>query len=85
MLISELVNKIGEKGIELECMFGRRYMWEVSMRSKKKPAYVKIAITDEMAEKLLRHDDIPLFLLLPFDITDTILKEDAKARGESHG
>ena len=80
MTIDELTNKFREKGQDIMGMFGFRYVLEVSRMTKKKPAYVKLAIDDRMAEMLLTTDDkgsmgIPYLMVFPGPETRQFFEE----------
>jgi hypothetical protein len=80
MTIDELFKKFEEKGQDLMTMFGFRYVMEVSRATKKKPAYLKMAIDDRMAEMLLESDSdgplgIPYLTVFPGTETRQFFKE----------
>lgn len=83
--ILELLNKLHEQGIEIGAYAGYKNMLEVTARrSKKRPAFVKMAISDDDAEKMLNSPDgkillTPCLILLPADKVYEIINE-AKER-----
>ena len=86
MTVDDLFNKFRDKGHELLGMFGYRYVMEVSRKTKKKPAFVKMAIDDRMAEMLLERDGkgwlgIPYLVVFPGPETRRFFEE-AKLNNE---
>lgn len=75
MTYHELMCRLKEKGIEVEGMFGNKYVLELSKATKKKPGYVKIAIPDDLVPRIFTQNVVPLLLFLPAEETKEILKE----------
>lgn len=76
--ILQVLNKIDSEGFEIGAFYGNKHIMEISAKTKRKPAWVKLAITEEVAQKLMSSKiDIVLCLLdLPLDALKKIINPD---------
>jgi len=83
MTLHDIVNQLNKRGVKLEAIYGQKYLYEVSKSRNTKPGFVKIAVTDEMADEIMRKGGIPLFIVLPLKEVEEILEEAEAKGGES--
>ena len=82
MSILELLNKLHKQGVEIAAYAGDKNTLEISARaSKKRPAFIKMTISDDDAENILNPPDrkkpllTPCLILLPSDKMHEIIKD----------
>ncbi len=65
--IHGLINELNKNNVEIPAFFGNKNIMEISKSTKRKPAFIKISINDEMAEQFLCFPmkAIALFIALP--------------------
>jgi hypothetical protein len=51
--VRQLINKLSDNGVPIDILRGNRNIMEVSKATKRKPAYIKLAVNDEVAERFL--------------------------------
>jgi len=73
----ELIEKLKERNIDFPIMYGNQNIVSIKKSTKRKPAIIEIAVTDEIADKFLSFpmDAMALFLALPVDEVKKIYQE----------
>ena len=63
----ELIQRSVKDGVKVQHTIGNQGLWEVGARNEKKPPFIKIAVTDKMAEMMLEESGVMVMMIFPKD------------------
>jgi hypothetical protein len=63
--IFRLIQQIDKNGDDIPAVFGNQHLMEIAIANKKRPGFIKVAVSDDMAEMMMRNEGVLLLGTIP--------------------